>query len=143
MTEDEMVGWHYRLNVHELEQTLGDSGGQVSLVCRSPWSCKEWDVTERLNNVKTVFSALLVHLVPSSDTDTFTTPILQTRKQNSYITVLLKITCNKGWTEDSSVTLECRLLMFHHTAVHSTASVKEKTGTAIRQYHVATEMISG
>ena len=26
-TEDEMVGWHHRLNGHELEQTLGDSEG--------------------------------------------------------------------------------------------------------------------
>ena len=33
MTEDEMVGWHHRLNVHESEQTWGDSGGQRSLVC--------------------------------------------------------------------------------------------------------------
>ena len=31
MTEDEMVGWHHRLNGHEFEQTLGDSGGQRSL----------------------------------------------------------------------------------------------------------------
>ena len=28
MTEDEMVGWHHRLNGHEFEQTLGDSEGQ-------------------------------------------------------------------------------------------------------------------
>ena len=28
MTEDEMVGWHHRLNGHELEQTLGDGEGQ-------------------------------------------------------------------------------------------------------------------
>ena len=33
MTEDEMVGWHHRFNGHEFEQTLGDSGGQGSLVC--------------------------------------------------------------------------------------------------------------
>ena len=33
MTEDEMVGWHLQLNGHELEQTLGDSEGQESLVC--------------------------------------------------------------------------------------------------------------
>ena len=32
-TEDEMVGWHHRLNEHEFEQTLGDSEGQGSLVC--------------------------------------------------------------------------------------------------------------
>ena len=37
MTEDEMVGWHHRLNGHEFEQTLGDSGGQGSLTCCSPW----------------------------------------------------------------------------------------------------------
>ena len=30
-TEDEMIGWHHRLNAHEFEQTLGDSEGQGSL----------------------------------------------------------------------------------------------------------------
>ena len=44
-TEDEMVGWHCRLNGHELEQTPGDSKGQGSLVCCSPWSHKESDTT--------------------------------------------------------------------------------------------------
>ena len=47
---DEMVGWHYRLNGHEFEQTLGDSKGQGSLVCCSPWDHKELDMTKRLNN---------------------------------------------------------------------------------------------
>ena len=37
MTENEMLGWHHQLNGHEFEQTLGDSGGQRSLVCCSPW----------------------------------------------------------------------------------------------------------
>ena len=32
-TEDEMVGWHYRLNGHEFEQAPGDSEGQGSLAC--------------------------------------------------------------------------------------------------------------
>ena len=50
MTEDEMVGWHHRLNGHEFEPTLGDSEGQGSLGCCSPWGHKELDVTERLNN---------------------------------------------------------------------------------------------
>ena len=36
MTEDEMGGWHHRLDGHEFEQTLGDSKGQGSLVCCSP-----------------------------------------------------------------------------------------------------------
>ena len=31
MTEDEMVGWHHRLNEHEFEPTPGDSEGQESL----------------------------------------------------------------------------------------------------------------
>ena len=35
-TEDEMVGWHHRLNGHEFEQTLGIGNGQGSLVCYSP-----------------------------------------------------------------------------------------------------------
>ena len=35
--ENEMVGWHHWLNGHELEQTPGDSEGQGSLVCCSPW----------------------------------------------------------------------------------------------------------
>ena len=45
-----MVGWHHRLNGHEFEQILGDGEGQGSLVCCSPWSYKESDTTERLNN---------------------------------------------------------------------------------------------
>ena len=45
-----MVGWHHRLDGHEFEQTLGDSEGQRSLACRSPWVRKELDVTEGLNN---------------------------------------------------------------------------------------------
>ena len=49
MTKDEMIGWHHQLSVHEFEPTSGDSEGQGSLVCCS-WSCKELDMTERLNN---------------------------------------------------------------------------------------------
>ena len=37
LAEDEMVGWHHRLNGRKFEQTLGDSDGQGSLVCSSPW----------------------------------------------------------------------------------------------------------
>ena len=49
-TEDEMVGWHHRLNGHEFEQTPRDGEGQGSLGCCSPWGHKESDTTERLNN---------------------------------------------------------------------------------------------
>ena len=37
MIEDELVGWHHQLNEHEFAQTQGDSEGQGSLVCCSPW----------------------------------------------------------------------------------------------------------
>ena len=47
MTEDEMVGWHHRLNGHEFEQTPGNVG-QGNLACCSPRGCK--DLTEQLNN---------------------------------------------------------------------------------------------
>ena len=49
-TEDEMVEWHHRLNGHEFEQALGDSGGQGRLVRCNPWGCKESDVIWRLSN---------------------------------------------------------------------------------------------
>ena len=45
-----MVGWHHRLDRHEFEQTLGDSEGQGSLACCSPWGHGELDTTEQLNN---------------------------------------------------------------------------------------------
>ena len=44
-TEDEMVGWHHRLNAHESEQIPGDSEGQGSLACCSPRGLREWDMT--------------------------------------------------------------------------------------------------
>ena len=39
MTEDEMVGWHHRLEEHEFEQALGVGDGQGSLA-----SCSNWTV---------------------------------------------------------------------------------------------------
>ena len=49
-TEDKMIGWHHWLSGHELEQAPGDGEGQGSLLCYSPWSCKESDTTEQLKN---------------------------------------------------------------------------------------------
>ena len=43
-----MVGWPYQHNGHEFEQTLGDSEGQGSLVCCSPWCAKKSQRTEQL-----------------------------------------------------------------------------------------------
>ena len=51
MTEDEVTGWHHRLNGDELEQTPGDSEGQGSLAgFMQSMGRKESDRTERLNN---------------------------------------------------------------------------------------------
>ena len=44
-TEGEMIVWQHRLNGRELEQTMGDSEGQGSLACCSPWGHKELDMT--------------------------------------------------------------------------------------------------
>ena len=48
-TEDEMAGWHHRLDGHEFEQAVRAGDGQGSLVCCSPWGCKELDMTKQLN----------------------------------------------------------------------------------------------
>ena len=50
-----MLGWHHQLNGHEFEQTPGDNEGQGSLVCCSPWGCKE---LEQLKNNDTVNQCL-------------------------------------------------------------------------------------
>jgi len=45
VTEDEIPGWHPRLNGREFEQTPGGVEGQGSHACFSPWGCKELDMT--------------------------------------------------------------------------------------------------
>ena len=49
MTEDEMAGWHHRLQGHESEWTLGVGDGQGGLACCDSWGHKESDTTEQLN----------------------------------------------------------------------------------------------
>ena len=44
MTENEMVGWHHRLNGHECEQALGVGNSPWG-----PWGRKELDTTEQPN----------------------------------------------------------------------------------------------
>ena len=45
-TENEMGGWHYRVNAHAFEQAPGDGKVQGSLECWSPWGHKELDTTD-------------------------------------------------------------------------------------------------
>ena len=49
MTEDEMGGWHHRLDGHEFEYTLGVCDGQEGLACCDSWGRKESDTTEQLS----------------------------------------------------------------------------------------------
>ena len=58
MTEDEMVGWHDRLNGHEFEQALGVDEGQKSLAYCCSWGHKELDTTEQQQH-KTSYSSPL------------------------------------------------------------------------------------
>ena len=58
MTEDEMVGWHHRLNRHEFEQALGVGDGQGSLMSCNPWGHKELDTTEWLNWTELILKVL-------------------------------------------------------------------------------------
>ena len=45
-----MIRWHHSLKGYEFEQTLGDSEGQGSTMCCSPWGHKESDMTSQPNN---------------------------------------------------------------------------------------------
>ena len=45
MTENEMAGWHHRLDGHEFGWTPGNGGGQGGLACCNSWGSKESDMT--------------------------------------------------------------------------------------------------
>ena len=49
-----MIGWHQQLSGHEFEQAPRVGDGQGSLICCSPWSCKELDTTERVNLIPVI-----------------------------------------------------------------------------------------
>ena len=61
-TEDEMIGWHHRLNGHGFGWTLGVGDGQGGLACCSSWGRKESDMTERLNWTDTASNPFRVFL---------------------------------------------------------------------------------
>ena len=58
-TEDGMVEWHHWLNGHEFEQGLGVGDGQGSLECCSAWGHKESGMTEQLNWMYFILTAVL------------------------------------------------------------------------------------
>ena len=49
-TEEEIVGWHHRLDGHELGQTPEDGEGQRGLACYGPWGHKVSHTAWQLNN---------------------------------------------------------------------------------------------
>ena len=57
-SEDEMAGWHHRLNGHKFEQAPGVGDGQGILTCCSPWGCKwlarlsDWTTTKQIHRIK-------------------------------------------------------------------------------------------
>ena len=55
MTEDDTVGWHHQLSGYEFQQTQGDSEGQESPACCSPWGHKE--STQLRDWTTTIFKA--------------------------------------------------------------------------------------
>ena len=59
-TEDEMAGWHHRLDGHEFEQAPGVGDGQGGLVCCRPWRHKESATTEQLNYNDNLLMSLLM-----------------------------------------------------------------------------------
>ena len=61
MTEDEMVGWHHRLNGHEFEWTLRVGDGHGSLACCTLWSFKVSDIPWWLNNNKSRYIHNLIY----------------------------------------------------------------------------------
>ena len=59
MTEDEMAGWHHRVDGHEFEWTPEVGDGQGGLACCDSWGRKESDTTEWLNWTDTSITSLL------------------------------------------------------------------------------------
>ena len=66
----ETVGWRHQLDGPEFEQALGVADGQGSLVCYSPWCCKESDVTEWLNWTD-IYYTVSHHTIPYHITHTY------------------------------------------------------------------------
>ena len=70
MTEDEMVGWHHRLDGHGFGWTPGVGDGQGGLECCGSWGHKELDMTEQLNWTEWLYNFV-------NDTETTEIPFLK------------------------------------------------------------------
>ena len=65
-TEDEMAGWHHRLDRSEFEWTLRVGDGQGGLACCDSQGCKEPDTTERLDWTELNWGKTLWRTLPSA-----------------------------------------------------------------------------
>jgi len=81
-----MVWWHHLLSGHEFEQTPGDSEGQGSQACCSPWGRKELDMTEQLNNSNSLTLMISILEIP---VDGSTSHVVQLSTPTSYSSLLL------------------------------------------------------
>ena len=59
-TEDDMAGWHHRLDGHEFQWTLGVGDGQGGLVYWDSWDLKDSDTTKWLNWTDTFWFQILL-----------------------------------------------------------------------------------
>ena len=57
-----MVGWHHQFNGHDLSKLWEIVKGRGSLLCCSPWVCKESDLTQQLHNNITGWSQFVVSI---------------------------------------------------------------------------------
>ena len=71
MTEDEMAGWHHRLDGHGFGWTPGVGDRQGGLACCGSWGHKESDTTERLNwtELKVFLGGTVVKNLPANAGD--------------------------------------------------------------------------
>ena len=101
MTEDEMVGWHHRLDGHEFEQAPGVGDGQGGPACCNPRGHKESDTTEQMN--RTVPSAVQSAAVNASRS-------LLTPPTCECVCVPSHFSCGHLWVSDSIMnwSIDCR-----------------------------------
>ena len=109
-----MSGWHHQLDGHEYEQAPGIVDGQDSLMCCSPWGCKESDMIEQLKNNKCETGGLACHC-PSQ--------IVEHKLIFSY--VMWK--CNDAHTLQSSIFL----VLNHHVCYSVAPSTIQKMNTQV------------
>ena len=91
MTEDEMAGWHHRLDGREFEWTPGVGDGQGGLARCNSWGLKEMDTTEWLNWTEPKFSWCYFSLLKDSVNGVYRSQLAQQPDIMNIIIILLQI----------------------------------------------------